>query len=121
MKSFLIVNHPVPSVGLGGKVEDSLLAIKKVTNTSRSRAIGGSENLEVPVLFGGDNLPPLVEIGLSDLPKSWGGAIATPAPPLLRSLVPSRRLKGFSNLFIGCIYRRHCCSNAMKKIPQNLI
>ena len=36
MKSFLIVNHPVPSVGLGGKVEDSLLAIKKVTNTSSS-------------------------------------------------------------------------------------
>ena len=70
MKSFLIVNHPVPSVGLGGKVEDSLLAIKKVTNTSRSRAVGGSENLEVPILFGGDNLPPLVEIGLSDLPKS---------------------------------------------------
>ena len=80
MKSFLIVNHPVPSVGLGGKVEDSLLAIKKVTNTSRSRAVGGSENLEVPVLFGGDNLPPLVEIGLSDLPKS-GGAMAPPAPP----------------------------------------
>ena len=30
-------------------------------------------------------MPPLVEVGLSDLPKS-GGAIATPAPPLLRSL-----------------------------------
>ena len=85
MKSFLIVNHPVPSVGLGGKVEDSLLAIKKVTNTSRSRAVGGSENLEVPVLFGGDNLPPLVEIGLSDLPKS-GGAMAPPkTTPLSRS------------------------------------
>ena len=85
IKSFLIVNHPVPSVGLGGKLEDSLLAIKKVTNTSRSRAVGRFENLVVPVLFVGDNLPPLVEIGLSDLPKR-GGAITTPAPPLLRPL-----------------------------------
>ena len=85
MKSFLIVNHPVPSVGLGGKLEDSLLAIKKVTNTSKSRAVGRFENLEVPVLFVGDNLPPLVEIGLSDLPKS-GGAIAPPeTTPLSRS------------------------------------
>ena len=88
MKSFLIVNHPVPSVGLGGKVEDSLLAIKKVTNTSRSRALGGSENLEVPVLFGGDNLPPLVEIGLSDLPKS-GGAMAPPPPSGTTGLLSS--------------------------------
>ena len=34
----------------------------------------------MPVLFGGHNLLPLVEIGLTDLPKS-GGAMATPAPP----------------------------------------
>ena len=34
------------------------------------RAVGKSENPEVPVLFGGHNLPPLVEIVLSDLPKS---------------------------------------------------
>ena len=34
----------------------------------------------VPVLFGGHNMPPLVEIGLTDLPKS-GGAMAPPAPP----------------------------------------
>ena len=37
-------------------------------------------------------MPPLVEIGLSDLPKS-GGAIATPAPPLLRSLIFSGRVR----------------------------
>ena len=30
--------------------------------------------------MGGDNVPPLVEIGLTDLPKS-GGAMAPPAPP----------------------------------------
>ena len=39
-----------------------------------SRAIGKSKNLGVSVLYGGHNLPPLVEIGLIDLPKS-GGAI----------------------------------------------
>ena len=46
------------------------------------RAVGRSENPGVPVLFGGHNLPPspLVEIGLTDLPKN-GGAMAPPAPP----------------------------------------
>jgi hypothetical protein len=34
----------------------------------------------VPVIFGGHNLPPMVEIGLTDLPKSWG-TMASPAPP----------------------------------------
>ena len=36
------------------------------------RAIGRCGNPGVPVLFGGNNLPPLVEIGLTDLPKSKG-------------------------------------------------
>ena len=40
------------------------------------RAVGRSENPGVPVLFGGHNLPPLVEIGLTDLQ-----AMAPPAPP----------------------------------------
>ena len=44
------------------------------------RTVERSENPEVPVLFGGHNLPPLVEIGLTDLPKSVG-AMAPPAPP----------------------------------------
>ena len=34
------------------------------------RAVGRSENPEVPVLFGGHNLHPLIEIGLTNLPKS---------------------------------------------------
>ena len=34
----------------------------------------------MPVLFDGHNLPPLVEIGLTDLPKS-GGTMAPPALP----------------------------------------
>jgi hypothetical protein len=51
------------------------------------RAVGGSENSGVPVLFGGHNLPPLVEIGLTDLPK-FGGAMAPPAPPGTTGLNP---------------------------------
>ena len=47
---------------------------------SYTRAVGRSENPGVPVLFGGHNLPPQVEIGLTDLPKS-GGTMAPPAPP----------------------------------------
>ena len=54
------------------------LYIKKIK--SLNRAVARSENLGVPVLFGGHNLPPLVEIGLTDLPK-FGGAMAPPAPP----------------------------------------
>ena len=34
------------------------------------RAVGRSENPWVPVLFGGYNLPRLVDIGLTDLQKS---------------------------------------------------
>ena len=45
-----------------------------------SKNLGQTENPGVPVLFGGHNLPHLVEIGLTDLPKS-GGAMAPPAPP----------------------------------------
>ena len=52
-----------------------------------------SENLGVPVLFGGHNLPPLFEIGLTDLPKS-GGAMALPAPPGTTGLLYMRELRG---------------------------
>jgi hypothetical protein len=45
-----------------------------------SRAVGRSENPGVPVLFGWHNLPPLVEIGLTDLTK-FGGTMAPPASP----------------------------------------
>ena len=45
-----------------------------------SRAVGRSGNPGVPVLFGGHNLPPLVEIGVTAQPKS-GGATTPPAPP----------------------------------------
>ena len=45
------------------------------------RAVGRSENPRVPVLFGGNNLALLVEIGLTDLPKSGGAMAPPPAPP----------------------------------------
>ena len=40
-----------------------------------------TQDFKIPlVLFGGHNLPPLIEIGLTDLPK-FGGAMAHLAPP----------------------------------------
>ena len=53
------------------------------------RAVGRSENPGVSVLFGGHNLPPLVEIGLTDLPESGGTPVT----------------QAFHNAF-GC-----CCSS----------
>ena len=45
-----------------------------------NRAVGKFENPGIPVLFGGHNLSPLVEIQLTDLQKS-GGAMKPPVPP----------------------------------------
>ena len=44
------------------------------------RAVARSENPEGHVILGGDNVPPLVEIGLTDLPKTWGVRPAHPSP-----------------------------------------
>ena len=49
-----------------------------------SRAVARSENLGGHIVLSGDNVPPLVEIGLIDLPKSVG-ARAPPAPRLRRA------------------------------------
>ena len=46
------------------------------------RAVARSENPGGLVVLGGENVSPLVEIGLTDLPKT-GGAQA-PSAPLLR-------------------------------------
>ena len=50
------------------------------------RAVARSENPGGHVVLGGNNVPPpLVEIGLADLPKSvWGGGTAPPRPPRMR-------------------------------------
>ena len=55
-------------------------------------------------MYGGHNLPPLVEIGLTDLPK-FGGAMAPPAPPgttSLRSKTAPRIL--ISSIAMGANY-----------------
>ena len=46
------------------------------------RAVGRSENPGVPALLGGHNLPPLVEIGLTYLPKSGGAPTSQGTTPL---------------------------------------
>ena len=50
------------------------------------RAVARSENPGGHVVLGGDNVPPLVDIGLTDLSKT-GGARAPPAPPLATGLL----------------------------------
>ena len=62
-----------------------------------NRAVGGSENSGMPVLYGGHNQPPLVEIGLTDLPK-FGGAMAPPAPP---------GTTGLHNMYVINLNTRH--------------
>ena len=49
------------------------------------RAVARSENPGGLVVMGGDNMSPLVEIGLTDMPKTEG-AKAPPAPPLATGL-----------------------------------
>ena len=71
------------------------------------RAIERSENPRVPVLLGGHNLPPIVEIGLTDLPKS-GGAPPGPGDDRLGSFV------GLAHYFLDfwchfCVFDNHIC------------
>ena len=54
-------------------------------NTQVIRAVGRSENPGVSVLIVGHNLPPFVDIRLTDLPKS-ADAMAPPAPPGMTGL-----------------------------------
>ena len=62
-----------------------ILLLRYGIYVSLYRAVARSENPGGHIVLGGDNLPPLVEIGLSDLPKT-GGARAPPAPPLATAL-----------------------------------
>ena len=45
------------------------------------RAVARSENPGGHIVLGGDNVPPLVEIGLTDLSKSGGAYSPLPPPP----------------------------------------
>jgi hypothetical protein len=52
------------------------------TFCSMSRHVPKSKNLGGQVVMGGDNVPPLVEIGLTDPPKT--GGVYAPLPPPLK-------------------------------------
>ena len=54
-------------------------------------AVARSKNPGGLVVLSGDNVAPLVEIGLTDLPKTGGGAKAPPAPPLATGLGGNHR------------------------------
>ena len=48
-------------------------------HSTKSRHVSRSENLGGRAVLGGDNVPPLVEIGLTDLPKTGGAKAPPPA------------------------------------------
>ena len=59
------------------------MQIRSTAYSTECRAVGRSENPGVPVLFDGHNLPPLVEIGLTHLPKIWGGGTPRDDRPVI--------------------------------------
>ena len=61
------------------------IPILQLNMRMQCRAVARSENPVGLVVLGGNNVSPLVEIGLTGLPKT-GGAIAPPAPPLATAL-----------------------------------
>ena len=64
------------------EVDRRKLNSRSRTTLTSNRAVRRSENPAVPVLFGGHNLP-LVEKGLTDLPKSRGAMAPPGTTPLL--------------------------------------
>ena len=57
------------------QMNDFLMNVKPLLG-----AVARFENLGGHIVLGGNNVPPLVEIGLTDLPKSGGGT-CPPGPP----------------------------------------
>ena len=51
----------------------------RVLKAIPGRAVARSENLGGHIVLGGDNVPPPVEIGLTDLSKSVGGGAVPPS------------------------------------------
>ena len=83
MKIFKRVYHPIRDLRL---LTCLVKCVTNVTNKLKqkcllNRAVARSENPGGLVVLGGDNVPPLVKIGLTDLPKTGRGAYAPPAPP----------------------------------------
>ena len=86
-------------LGSGGKVKHVCL-----------RAVGRSENPGVPVLFGEHNLPPLVEIGLTDQqktpPGTTGLCLLSSNPSMFIRTVSSKRLLSTLQNHIELVYGR---------------
>ena len=57
-----------------------------VAHTLHARVVARSENLRGQILMGGDNVSTLVKIRLTDLPKTGGGCLSPPSPPLATAL-----------------------------------
>ena len=72
----------------------------------------------MPILFGGHILPPLVEIGLTDLSK-FGGAMAPPAPPGTTGLI--RKGQFISKCPIGVNLRRPQKYDEISKLFLRLV
>ena len=78
-------------------ISNKLVKISKMnsyTGLSFLRAVARSEILGGHVMLGGENVPSLVEIGLTDLSKS-GGARALLAPLLATGLLYALALVGY--------------------------
>ena len=85
------------------------------------RVVGRSENPGVPVLFDEHSLPPLVEIGLTDLPK-YGVAMTPQAPQgttglLVRGWFSVRICK---YVHISQVINHMTCYNSCALIDENL-
>ena len=65
------------------------LTIRGLLTDTFNRAVARSENLGGHIVMGGDNVPPLVEIGLTDLTKSGGHKPPPPPPPACNGPVVS--------------------------------
>ena len=78
---------------LGNEVFEEPSGIPTTAITT-NRAVARSENPGGLIVLGGENLPPLVEIGLTDLPKTGGGGLSPPSPPLATALHMNNVNKG---------------------------
>ena len=74
------------------------------------RAVARSKNLGGHVELDGDNVPPLVEIGLTDLSKSWGARAPRPAP-LATGMIIVWHSAPFKHTTSNRTKKQHHCSS----------
>ena len=77
----------------------------------------------MPVLFGGHNLPPLVEIGLTDLPKSGSArddrSVSTASNPGYENLSTTLHLKFCGMLNLMLLFTS--CKNASVEMKVRML